>query len=137
MIFASKGFSLIELLIVIAIVSILTLIAVPTYQQYTRKAYYTEIVNATQPYKLGVMECYQELGTLDTCNEGSNNIPPAISTPISGIKSIHVAGGKITAIPMPLHGLLEGDDYLLTPQIQTNMVIWQSSGGGVSKGYAK
>ena len=53
------GFTLIELMIVVAIIGILAAIAVPQYQTYTKKAKFTEVVQATQPFKLGVELCYQ------------------------------------------------------------------------------
>lgn len=74
-----QGFTLLELLITIAIIGILAAIAIPSYQDYTRRAAYSEVVNQTAPYKVGVMSCYHLLGTFNGCNAGSNDVPAAIS----------------------------------------------------------
>ena len=68
-----------ELLIVITIIGILVLIAIPSYRTYTRRAHYTEIVQATAPYKLGVEECYQITSDLSGCSAGDNGVPSAIT----------------------------------------------------------
>ena len=52
-----KGFTLIELMIVIAIVGILAAVALPAYQNYTARAKFTEVVNSTAGVKGAVEEC--------------------------------------------------------------------------------
>ena len=74
-----SGFTLIELLIVVAIIGILAAIAVPSYQNYTRKAKFSEVVAAVAPFKLGVEQCFQEQGSLANCTNGSNGVPEATS----------------------------------------------------------
>ncbi|MHB1222297.1 MAG: pilin, partial [Gammaproteobacteria bacterium] len=111
--------------------------AIPSYQNYTRRAYYSEVVQATAPYKLGVTECYQDLGTLTGCNAGSNNIPAAIASATGAVASTAVANGIITVTPVAQNGIVATDTYLLTPVVTNNTLIWTSSGGGVTNGYAK
>ncbi len=57
---SQKGFTLIELMIVVAIIGILAAIAVPAYQNYTLRARFTEVVNATASVKTGIEICVQD-----------------------------------------------------------------------------
>ena len=135
----AKGFSLIELMIVIVIIGILGAVAMPVYQSYTRRAHFAEVVNATAPYKIAVTECYQVMGALQDCNAGSHSIPTAITAGSSGtlVDSITVSAGVITATPKAQQGLTASDTYILTPTAEAQHIRWQSSGGAVAAGYAK
>jgi type IV pilus assembly protein PilA len=132
------GFTLIELLITIAMIGILAAIAVPSYQHYMRRAYYTEIIHATFPFKLGVEECCQMTGDLRECYSGKNNVPRNLNNINGLIASVTVSGnGVITVTPNNLHGIKPTDTYILTPRVNSQgQLNWQKSGGGVDAGYA-
>ena len=130
-----NGFTLLELLISIAIISIIVSIAVPSYQNYTRRARYSEIVQASAPYKLAVADCFHQTGDLSDCNNNQYGIPPLKNYSKGLIDIIEVQQGKITITPKPQQGISSDDTFILTPEIDDSQLHWLSSGGGVERGY--
>ena len=63
-----KGFTLIELMIVVAIIGILAAIAIPAYQTYTAKAKFSEVILATSGVKAAIEVCGQSKNDLTTCD---------------------------------------------------------------------
>ena len=92
---AQKGFTLIELMIVVAIIGILAAIAVPAYQTYVNKAKFTEVVSGAAPYKLAVDLCFQDRGVLTNCTNALNGVPAATIAPAAG-NMIAAASGTIS-----------------------------------------
>ena len=60
-----KGFTLIELMIVIVIIAILTTVAIPSYQNYTKKAAVSELLQASAPLRSEVELCIYNTGSVD------------------------------------------------------------------------
>lgn len=89
-----KGFSLIEVMVIIAIISILSAIAIPGFQGYMQKAAMTDVLQTILPYKNSIELCSLNYGNLAQCNEGKENIPINITG--KHIKKIEVKSGVIT-----------------------------------------
>jgi type IV pilus assembly protein PilA len=129
-----KGFTLIELLISIAIVGLLAGIAVPSYMDYTKRARYSEIVNAAVPFKKGVEICYYTTGSLTNCSAGQNGVPQNLTnTNTSSLVSFifTLPNGLIFIFPNTLHGFnMMNDFYTLTPSVLNGRLRWQQGGPG-------
>lgn len=135
---AAKGFTLLEGIIVLSVVTLLAAAAYPAYLKYTRRAYFTEnIMKVVEPYKTSVAECYKNKKKLSVCNAGSNKIPAAIKTNTNGVASLSVTNGVISVTPIMQNGINTTDKYILTPSISKNAVVWASSGGAVKNSYAR
>ena len=89
-----QGFTLIELMIVIAIIGILASVALPAYTGYTAKASFSEVIAASAPYKTAVALAHNRGVALTALDLGTNGIPP--TTAYGKVVSVAVADGLIT-----------------------------------------
>jgi type IV pilus assembly protein PilA len=127
-----QGFTLIELMIVVAIIGILAAVAIPAYSNYTKKAKFVEVTQATQAIKTAVETCAADLGTLTGCSAGSNGVPTDlgavgkyVSTVVTG------ANGVITATSNSAIDPNTNYTYILTPTFSsTGGVSWSNNATG-------
>nr|WP_321271711.1 type IVa pilus major pilin TapA [uncultured Tolumonas sp.] len=130
-----SGFTLIELMIVVAIVAILAAIALPAYQSYTQKARFTEVVSATGPFKTAIEVCVQTEASAGattvptTCaTTGSNGIPSAAGA-TGNVASVVVSSAPSTGtIVATASSSIGGYTFTLEPAVSSGKVIWTASG---------
>ena len=134
---STSGFSLVELLVVLAIMAILTLAAMPSYQHFVAKAHYFELVQVANQMRLTVEHCYQVHQKLSSCRSGYGGIPKqyAINDARLVKQATVLANGVIWVIPKAQYGLSESNDLRMTPVQSKHTLSWQYSGGGVEEGY--
>ncbi len=130
------GFTLIELMIVVAIVAILAAVALPAYNKYTARSKFTEVVTATNGVKQQVELCIYDKGTKVGCTNTA-------TTDLSGngwklargedyatdfIASIVVTDGKIVATAKNVQGLAAKKFELVPNVASAGQVTWAAGG---------
>ena len=128
-----QGFTLIELMIVVAIIAILAAIALPAYQDYVARAQVSEGMSLASGTKTAVTEFYADRGTFPTSNAGAG-VATAASITGKYVQSVTVGtGGTITALitsTASASSKIQGGSLVLTPSDAGGSVKWTCSGTG-------
>jgi prepilin-type N-terminal cleavage/methylation domain-containing protein len=124
------GFTLIELMLTIAIFGILAAVAIPAYQNHLKKEKFAEVIAASATAKSAVEACMQHLNAAAGCDGGSNGIPADLTANAGNrVAAVSTRNGVITVVPQEKDGILATDTYMLTPT-PGNPIQWSSAGSG-------
>lgn len=133
-----KGFTLIELMIVIAIIGILAAIALPAYQDYTVRSKVSEGLNMVGAAKLAVAETYDSTGAF-ALNNASYGMPTAASIQGTYVSFISAVGTRITIQYMPAgvggNPPADGQTIFIVASTNTGSVEWDCTTGTMPAKY--
>jgi len=123
-----QGFTLIELMIVVAIIGILAAVAIPAYQDYTIRAKVTEGLSLASAAKTAVSEYFASTGGLPSNNDEAGL---AQSQSISGnnVSSVEVTGSGLITVTFTNTPAIQGDKLELEPEATGGGVVWTCQTG--------
>jgi len=122
-----QGFTLIELMIVVAIIGILAAIAIPAYQDYTIRAQVSEGINLVAGAKAAVSETWMSTGTAPATRTAAGMTATATDTNGKYVTGVEVTDGEIlVTYGNDANGEITGDVLVFTPfQTQDRGVAWR------------
>jgi len=130
---AQKGFTLIELMIVVAIIGILAAVALPAYQTYTQKARFSEVTTAVGAVVTAMEVCYQT-GETACITAGSNGIPTAPAAS-DNLASVVISGGAAAPVITGTGTTAAGAyTYIMTGAVANSQVTWTRTGSCAAAG---
>ncbi len=120
----ARGFTLIELMIVVAIIGILVAIALPAYQDYTKRAHVSEGLNLASNAKTAVSEYLSSEGVLPT-----SNTMAGLSATISGnaVSSIEIGSLGVVTITYNVKVGSPTQTLTLSPRVEAGQIGWECS----------
>lgn len=129
MLSTADGFSLIELMIVVAIIGILAMIAIPSYQSYTARARFAEVISTAQVYKTAVSLALQSGKPGSEINTDTIGMPTQVKA-TKNLADLKIENAIITATGTQL---VQNATYILKPNSDGSS--WRISGTCLKLGY--
>lgn len=130
----NQGFTLIELMIVVAIIGILAAVAIPAYQDYTIRAKISEGLNLAGGVKSRVEETRIGLGQFPAFH-ASYGLAAAPSITGNNVGEVEVTAGGVITVTFANDPAITTKTITLTPTIQSGSIRWSCTGGSVDSKY--
>ena len=134
-----KGFNLLDLTIVVAIIGLLAVVALPVYHSYMKNAAYNDVVAGDGNHTQRVEVCYSMHNALDACDHGTDPVPDELTGGTGALKSVSVSNGVITMVPNAYKGIVEAETCVLEPSVEGQRLKWayKADSACVTSNYVK
>ncbi|UZP75405.1 pilin [Candidatus Paraluminiphilus aquimaris] len=130
---AQKGFTLIELMIVVAIIGILAAVALPAYNDYTARARVAEAASVAQGYKTAFAEYYATYGSWPATLAAANMATIA-TTAVASVATTN-GEGTVEVSMNGINGITAGSYLTYDPTVSDGGVVWSCTAALTASSY--